>query len=104
MRRLAFLPVLFLLLPQGNAQDVTFTSQANLVVIDVSVKDKSGKVMPGLKKGDFTILEDGKPQPISVFEFQKLDTDTPPPPVPATKPIKDAPTSVAATPPAPKTA
>jgi VWFA-related protein len=96
MRRLAFLPVLFLLLPQGNAQDgVTFTSQANLVVIDVSVKDKSGNVMPGLKKGDFTILEDGKPQPISVFEFQKLDTDTPPPPVPATKEVKTPATAVA---------
>jgi VWFA-related protein len=96
MRRLAFLPVLFLLLPQGNAQDgVTFTSQANLVVIDVSVKDKSGNVMPGLKKGDFTILEDGKPQPISVFEFQKLDTDTPPPRVPATKEVKTPATAVA---------
>jgi len=96
MRRLVFLPVLFLLLPQGNAQDgVTFTSQANLVVIDVSVKDKSGNVMPGLKKGDFTILEDGKAQPISVFEFQKLDTDTPPPPVPATKEVKTAPTGIA---------
>jgi VWFA-related protein len=105
MRRLACLPFLFLLLPQGNAQDaVTFTSQANLVVIDVSVKDKSGKVMPDLKKGDFIVLEDGKPQQVSVFEFQKLDSDTPPPPVPAVKPVKEAPAGVVATAPAPKPA
>ena len=77
---------------RATRQDaVTFTSQANLVVIDVSVKDKSGKVMPDLKKGDFTILEDGKPQQVSVFEFQKLDSDTPPPPVPAAKEVKEAP-------------
>ena len=96
-RRLTLLPFLFLLLPEGNAQDtVTFTSQANLVVIDVSVRDKSGKVMPGLTKGDFTILEDGKPQQVSVFEFQKLDSDTAPPPVPATKEVKAAPAQVAA--------
>ncbi|MDQ1474098.1 MAG: hypothetical protein QOJ99_5578 [Bryobacterales bacterium] len=105
MRRLALLPFLFLLLPQGNAQDaVTFTSQANLVVIDVSVKDKSGKVLPDLKKGDFTILEDGKPQQLSVFEFQKLDSDTPPPPVPATKGVKETPSGVATVPPVPKPA
>ena len=75
------------LLTAGNfpAQDVTFTSNTTLVVIDVTVKDKSGKVIEDLKKGDFTLLEDGKPQPISVFDFQKLDIDTAPP-VPAVKP------------------
>ncbi len=43
------------------------------------MKDKSGKPIENLKKGDFTVMEDGKPQPISVFEFQKL-TDMPEPP------------------------
>ncbi|HXJ39956.1 MAG TPA: VWA domain-containing protein [Bryobacteraceae bacterium] len=71
-----------------KAQDVTFTSQTNLVVIDVGVKDKSGKVIQDLKKGDFIILEDGKPQQVSVFEFQKLDSDAPPPPVPAIRPVR----------------
>ena len=40
--------------------------------------------MDGLKKGDFTVLEDGKPQAIQVFEFQKLEQaklpELPPPP------------------------
>jgi VWFA-related protein len=39
------------------------------------VKDKSGKVIPGLTKNDFEVLEDGKPQQVSVFEFQRLDSD-----------------------------
>ena len=36
---------------------------------------RAGKVIPDLKKSDFTLLEDGKPQTISVFEFQKLEGD-----------------------------
>ena len=90
MRRLFFLPALLLLLARVEAQEPTFTSNANLVIIDVSVKDRSGKVIPDLKKSDFTLLEDGKPQQISVFEFQKLEGDTALPPVPATKPVAPA--------------
>jgi VWFA-related protein len=68
-------------------QDVTFTSESTLVVIDVSVKDKSGKVIADLGKSDFTLLEDGKPQTVSVFEFQRLDAGAPTPVlVPAVRP------------------
>jgi len=59
---------------------VTFTAKTTLVVIDVAVKDKSGKIIENLKQGDFNLTEDGKPQQISVFEFQKLDLDHPPAP------------------------
>src|SRR5713226_6919057 len=81
---------LFLLIPNGTPaqQDsgVTFTSESTLVIVDVSVKDKSGKVIPDLKKSDFVLTEDGKPQQISVFEFQRLDVEGPPPtPVPAVR-------------------
>ena len=61
-----------LLIAQGQAQQdsgVTFTSESSLVIVDVSVKDKSGKIIPNLKKSDFVLTEDGKPQQISVFEF-----------------------------------
>jgi VWFA-related protein len=87
MRRLFFVPALLLLLARVEAQEPTFTSNANLVIIDVSVKDRSGKVIPDLKKSDFTLLEDGKPQQIAVFEFQKLEGDTALAPVPAVKPV-----------------
>ncbi len=69
----------------------TFTSNANLVIIDANVRDKAGKVIPDLKKSDFTLFEDGKPQTISVFEFQKLEGDTLLPPVPAIKPVAETP-------------
>jgi VWFA-related protein len=53
----------------------TFSSTTSLVVVDVTVKDKMGKLIEGLKPNDFTLLEDGKPQKISVFEFEKLATE-----------------------------
>jgi VWFA-related protein len=91
MRRFIFVPILFLLMARMNGQgdsDTLITTNVNLVIVDLSVKDKAGNVMSNLKMGDFTLLEDGKPQKISVFQFQKLDSDEPPPPVPATKGVK----------------
>src|SRR5215472_4096143 len=46
-----------------------------LVVEDVIIKSKDGNPVTGLKASDFTITEDGKPQDISVFEFQKLEDE-----------------------------
>src|SRR5690242_10603728 len=63
----------------------TFSTTANLVVETVSVKDKSGKPIEGLTAKDFTITEDGMPQAIKFFEYQKLQSpvgqaaDAPPP-------------------------
>lgn len=41
-----------------------------LVVVDVVATDSSGQAVPGLKAEDFALLEDGKPQKISGFDFQ----------------------------------
>jgi VWFA-related protein len=58
--------------------DPIFKSGINLVVVDVTVLDKAGKEISNLKKEDFVVSEDGKPQALSVFEFQKLaPTDVP---------------------------
>jgi VWFA-related protein len=57
----------------------TFSATAHLVIVDVTVKDKSGKVIEGLKIGDFAVLEDGKPQKVSIFESQILTTEPEPP-------------------------
>ena len=51
---------------------VRFETTTDLVIVDVNVRDREGRPVEGLKKEDFTIFEDGKPQPISVFEFQRL--------------------------------
>jgi len=59
--------------------DVTFRANANLVIVDVTAKDKAGNAVEGLKAGDFTVLEDGKPQKVSIFEFQHIATEPEPP-------------------------
>ena len=45
----------------------TFKTNTNLLIVNVAVKDKSGKAIEDLKKDQFTLLEDGKPQQISQF-------------------------------------
>jgi VWFA-related protein len=102
MKRLFFVPALFLVFANVEAQEPTFTTNTSLVIIDANVRDKAGKVIPDLKKSDFSLFEDGKPQTISVFEFQRLEGDTLLPPVPAIKPVVEAPkTAAPATPAAP---
>jgi VWFA-related protein len=41
-----------------------------LVVVDVVATDSKGQPVPDLKASDFTVLEDGKPQKISGFNFE----------------------------------
>ena len=61
------------------AQDATFKVESKLVVVNVSVRDKSGMPVTNLKKEDFEVFEDGKLQSTGVFELQKLATDVLPP-------------------------
>jgi VWFA-related protein len=48
-------------------QDFVIRSDVRLVLLDVSVKDRHGGLVPGLTQANFTILEDGQPQKITVF-------------------------------------
>ena len=48
-------------------QGYSLSIEAPLVVVDVLVTDEDGRVLTGLKKGNFRILDDGKPQSISDF-------------------------------------
>jgi VWFA-related protein len=80
--------------PVTNDGVAKFTSDSQLVIEIVTVKDKSGKPIEGLTAKDFTITEDGKPQTISFCEFQQLrDAPEETPPVPSVNPDvpKDAP-------------
>jgi VWFA-related protein len=47
--------------------------ESELVLVNVVVRDKQGKPVTDLKREDFTILEDGKPQHVSSFDFENLD-------------------------------
>jgi len=44
----------------------------NLVMLDATVKTKSGKILDGLKKEDFELREDGVPQKIDIFSRDEL--------------------------------
>jgi len=63
---------LFLFLAQA-AQTPTFQSTTQLVIETVVVKDKDGRPVTGLTANDFVLTEDGIPQQIRFFEFQRLD-------------------------------
>jgi VWFA-related protein len=69
--------------PKGIAK---FSTTRQLVVVDVTLKDKNGNPAKGLKASDFIVSEDGKKQDVAICEYQELEeTVTPPPPVPAKK-------------------
>jgi VWFA-related protein len=61
---------------QGAAKErqPVFRSGINIVVINVVVRDKTGTIVKGLTRKDFTILEDGQAQAISNFDFEEIET------------------------------
>ena len=66
----------------------TFKAASNLVILNVTVKDKGGKLNQTLKKDDFVVLEDGKPQQISVFNLENLGAELLPEIAPEPKALK----------------
>lgn len=58
--------------PQDEPHGFTIHSDVRLVVLDVSVKDRGGSFVPGLSRKNFTIWENGVPQPIAVFGREDL--------------------------------
>jgi Ca-activated chloride channel family protein len=52
------------------AQETTLRVDVKLVNVFVSVTDRNGAIVGGLKREDFSVKEDGRPQTIAVFERQ----------------------------------
>jgi VWFA-related protein len=69
--------------PRGGFK---FEATTQLVVVNLSAKDKDGNPIKGLKPADFTVTEDGKAQTIKVFEYQELEDAAAPAPAPASAP------------------
>ncbi len=60
-------------MPAQQTADYTFRVQTDLVLVNVTVRDKSGNIVRGLKSEDFTILEDNKPQKVVSFDVENID-------------------------------
>ena len=56
----------------------TFRSSTRMVLVDV-VAVRSGTPVRDLKTGDFTVLDNGKPQNIAAFDEQRPDGKPKPP-------------------------
>jgi VWFA-related protein len=63
--------------PNSAAGVTTFTSNTQLVVETVVVEDSKGSPVEGLAAKDFTVTENGVPQVIHLFEYQKLTAPAP---------------------------
>jgi VWFA-related protein len=55
------------LLPAQEQPPVTFRVEVNYVEIDAVVTDAQGNFVPGLTKDDFEVVEEGKPQSLSIL-------------------------------------
>ena len=103
MRALVYLTILSLvtqpIFPQGRA---TFSTSANVVVVDVTVLGRDGKAVENLTKDDFELYEDGKLQQLQGCDLQRLETKVLPAlnPPPKTLVRRDNPLPAIATPPA----
>ena len=49
-------------------QQATFKSGTSIVPVLTTVTDAQGRLVPNLEQDDFTILDNGKPQPITLFQ------------------------------------
>ncbi|MDP9051242.1 MAG: VWA domain-containing protein [Acidobacteriota bacterium] len=67
---------------QEAGSTTTLQVYSRLTVIDVTATDADGQPVYGLKQSDFSILEDGKPQPIRNFEEVGVKPVMPPPNLP----------------------
>jgi VWFA-related protein len=57
---------------QEPQRDFTLHTESRLVLFDVSVRDHQRNFVAGLLKDNFSILEDGRPQQITIFDPEDL--------------------------------
>ena len=67
---------------------VTFKTDVNFVEIHAIVTDERGNLVRDLRKDDFEVFEDGKPQTPSVFSLVDLPIERPLTPSFATQPVE----------------
>src|SRR5207247_4720447 len=58
-------------------QQPTFRVASNLVLVDVTVRDKKGDLVKDLRKDEFTVYEDNAPQEIVTFSLENIPVALP---------------------------
>ncbi len=58
---------------QETSSDYTFRSKTELVLVNVTVRDKNGNPVRDLKREDFTVLEDNQAQQVVSFDLENTD-------------------------------
>ena len=73
----AYLLQLGLLCPHlylfSQAPDYTFHSETEIVLVNVTARDRAGNLVRNLQAGDFKLSEDGKPQAVVSFDIENTD-------------------------------
>lgn len=72
--------------PGSDAQATTIRTSSDLVVVDVVASDSQQNPVHKLTAADFTLLEDGKPQTVKIFEEHQTQPSAPLPPAPRLDP------------------
>ncbi len=62
----------------AKAQRPLFTVESDLVVVDVTVRDRKGNLVGDLTRNDFKIFEDNLPQDIVTFSAENVAVGPPP--------------------------
>ena len=71
---MAFALCAAMLSPSLPAQsDYVFRAKTEIVLVNVTVRDKDGNFVRNLKAEDFTVLEDNKPQKVLSFDLENTD-------------------------------
>ncbi|HEY9466993.1 MAG TPA: VWA domain-containing protein [Vicinamibacterales bacterium] len=68
MRAFALLTALILASGSIFGQQATFKAGTSIVPVLTTVTDNQGRLVPNLEQDEFTILDNGKPQPITLFQ------------------------------------
>jgi VWFA-related protein len=63
--------------PNPDKSGVVFSVTSTLVQVDAVVTDGKGRNIADLAPGDFQVLIDGKPQPLTHFSYVRLSTEAP---------------------------
>jgi hypothetical protein len=67
--------ILALAVAVAAQDDVVFRSGVSLVRVDAEAVDAAGRVVSGLTKDDFVVLDEGKPQTLVNFSFEEEPLD-----------------------------